>query len=283
MDDATSGAFQELPWPRVRELVTDALTAGHRAHLAHGFVEFDVSRPMTRIEEYKPLVPGGVSFTAYLVYCLGRALDEHKTLHAYRRGTKKLVVFDDVDVNTLLEKRKPDGSLVPVTYIVRAANRKSLAEVNHELRQASASDLYNDEGVRRRRKLMRLPRVVRAVLWRRMLRDPSRLKHEMGTAGLSNVGSFIAARPSWGVASSFLTCTLTIGGRYQRVYWTDGRAEPRATLSVTVTVNHDVVDGAPGARFAETFGRLLEGGAGLDDGFLAEATELSGAGHALAH
>lgn len=142
MDNATSGAqFRELPWPRVRELVTDALTAGHRAHLAHGFVEFDVSRPMARIEEYKPLVPGGVSFTAYLVYCLGRALDEHKTLHAYRRGRKKLVVFDEVDVNTLLEKRKPDGSLVPVTYIVRAANRKSLAEVNHELRQASASDL----------------------------------------------------------------------------------------------------------------------------------------------
>jgi hypothetical protein len=200
MDDATSGAFQELPWPRVRELV-----------------------------------PGGVSFTAYLVYCLGRALDEHKALHAYRHGRKKLVVFDDVDVNTLLEKRKPDGSLVPVTYIVRAANRKSLAEVNHELRQASASDLHNDEGVRRRRKLMRLPRVVRAALWWRMLRDPARLKREMGTAGLSDVGSLIAARPSWGVASSFLT------------------------------------------------GRLLEGGAGLGDGFLAEATELSGAGHALAH
>jgi hypothetical protein len=42
------------------------------------------------------------------------------------------------------------------------------------------------------------------------------------------------------------------------------------------------VDGAPAARFAETFGRLLEGGAGLDDGFLAEATELSGVLHALA-
>ena len=80
MHDAAGATFQELPWPRVRELVTDALTAGHRAHLAHGFVEFDVSRPMARIEEYKPLVPGGVSFTAYLVYCLGRALDEHKTL-----------------------------------------------------------------------------------------------------------------------------------------------------------------------------------------------------------
>src|SRR5215469_8883741 len=70
MPNAAGATFQELPWPRVRELVTDALTAGHRAHLAHGFVEFDVSLPMARIEEYKPLVPGGVSFTAYLVYCL---------------------------------------------------------------------------------------------------------------------------------------------------------------------------------------------------------------------
>jgi pyruvate/2-oxoglutarate dehydrogenase complex dihydrolipoamide acyltransferase (E2) component len=284
MDNATGAARRtELPWPRVRELVTDALTAGHRAHLAHGFAEFDVSRPLALIEEYKPLVPCGVSFTAYLAYCLGHALGEHTMLHAYRRGRKKLVVFDEVDVNTLLEKRKPDGSLVPVTYIVRGANRKSLAEVNHELRQAAASDLYNDPGVRRRRQLMRLPRIVRAALWRRMLRDPARLKREMGTAGLSNVGSFMSGRPSWGVASSFLTCTLTVGGRYQRVYWADGHAEPRTTLSVTITVDHDVVDGAPAARFAETLGQLLESGAGLDDGFLAEATRLSGVHYALGH
>jgi pyruvate/2-oxoglutarate dehydrogenase complex dihydrolipoamide acyltransferase (E2) component len=233
-----------------------------------------VSRPMDLIERYRPLVPDGLSFTAFLVYCLSHAVDEHKMLHAFRKGRRRLIVFDDVDVNTLLEKRKPDGSMVPVIYVVRAANRKSLAQINHEMRQAARTDLYDDEGVRRRRRILRLPRPVRRAIWWWMLRDPARVKREWGTVGLSNVGSFISPRPSWGISISFLTCALIVGGMFDKVHWIDGAAAPRKTLSVTITVDHDVVDGAPGARFGETLARLIEGAAGLDDEFLSETAAL---------
>jgi len=273
---------QEVPWPRIRELVTDALTTGHRAHLAHALAEVDVSRPMASLETYKAALPDGVSFTAFIVYCLGHAVAEHPMLHAYRKGRKKLVIFDDVDVNTLIEKRKPDGAMVPVPYIVRGANRKSLAAINDELRQAVRSDLFDDRGVRQRRRIMRLPRAARALLWWWTMRDPARLKQQWGTVAVSNIGSCMLPRPFWGMSSSFLTCTLTIGGRYERVAWIDGRPEPRQTLSVTVTVDHDIVDGAPAARFGQTLTRMLEDGAGLDDDFAAEAARLGGAQHAAA-
>ncbi len=278
----SNSSCQEVPWPRIRELVTDTLTAGHRAHLAHGLVEVDVSRALAGIGRYKSQLPDGVSFTAYIVYCLGQAVGAHTIMHAYRKGRRKLVIFDDVDVSALLEKRKPDGSLVPVPYIVRGANGKSLAQINHELRQAVNSDMRDDQGVRRRRRIMRLPRQARALLWWWMFRDPARLKQQWGTVAVSNVGSFMLPRPFWGMASSFLTCTLTIGGRYERVAWVNGRAEPRVTQSVTVTIDHDVVDGAPAARFAQTLIGLLEDGAGLDDAFAAEAARLSGLDHAVA-
>jgi hypothetical protein len=142
--------------------------------------------------------------------------------------------------------------------------------------------MYDDQGVRRRRRIMRLPRAARALLWWWMMRDPARLKQQWGTVGVSNVGSFMLPRPFWGMTSSFLTCTLTIGGRYERVRWIDGRPEPRVTQSVTVTIDHDVVDGAPAARFGQTLIRLLEDGAGLDDSFAAEAARLSGVRHAVA-
>ena len=64
--------------------------------------------------------------------------------------------------------------------------------------------------------------------------------------------------------------------------WIDGRPEPRITQSVTVTIDHDVVDGAPAARFGQTLTRLLEDGAGLDENFAAEAARLSVAAHAVA-
>jgi pyruvate/2-oxoglutarate dehydrogenase complex dihydrolipoamide acyltransferase (E2) component len=269
-------SFDEVAWPRIRELVVDALTLGHRAHMAHGLMEVDVTRAMELIGKYKSQVPGGVSFTAFLVYCLGQAVDRHKMVHAYRRGSRRLVVFDDVDVNTLLEKRKSDGSLVPVMYVVRGANRKGLAEINREMRDAVRDDLHDDAGVRRRRQILRLPRAVRRAVWWWLRRDPVRRKRQWGTVGLSNAGSFVGPRPSWGIPISFVTCALVIGGIFERVGWVDGRAQPRTVLAVTVTADHDIVDGAPGARFAATLAELIESAAGLDGGFLTQAT--AGAG-----
>ncbi|MFY1638167.1 2-oxo acid dehydrogenase subunit E2 [Solwaraspora sp. WMMB335] len=257
--------FEEVPWPRIRELVVDALTAGHRAHLAHGLLEIDVSRALALLQEDKARTPGATSFTAFLAYCLGQAVDRHKMLHAYRKGSGKLVIFDDVDVSTLLEKRKPDGSLVPVMYVVRGANRKTLTDINREMRDAVRDDLYDEPGVRRRRQILRLPRAARRVLWWWMRRDPVRRKRQWGTVGLSNAGSFIGQRPSWGIPISFVTCALIIGSVAERVCWVDGRPQPRKMLGVTVTVDHDIVDGAPGARFARTLAELIESAAGLAD------------------
>src|SRR5437870_4223644 len=84
---------------------------------------------------------------------------------------------------------------------------KSLAEINHEIRQASLSDLYHDAGVRRRRRIVRLPRVLRALLWWWTLRDPARIKQNCGTVGVSNVGAFAGPRPAWVFGPAFLTTT----------------------------------------------------------------------------
>ncbi len=267
--------FQEVPWPRIRELVVDSLSIGHRTHMAHGMMELDVSRPLALIEHYKPQLADGLSFTAYLTYCFAHAIDQHRMMHAYRKG-RKLILFEDVDVNTLLEKRKPDGSLIPVFYVVRGANHKSLAQINQEMRQASRSDLYDEKGVRQRRQILRLPSAMRQLIWWWMRRDPARLKQQWGTVGLSNVGSFISPRPSWGISITFLTCVMVVGGMFDKVYWINGGVEPRKTLSVTVTVNHDIVDGAPGARFGETLAQLIERAEALDDAFLHEALALEG-------
>jgi len=38
----------------------------------------------------------------------------------------------------------------------------------------------------------------------------------------------------------------------------------REVLSVTISVDHDIVDGAPAARFVAHFRQLMEDGAGLE-------------------
>jgi pyruvate/2-oxoglutarate dehydrogenase complex dihydrolipoamide acyltransferase (E2) component len=69
----------------------------------------------------------------------------------------------------------------------------------------------------------------------------------------------------WGLNFlSFHTLGLTVGGIAQKPGVIEGRIEIREYLSLTITFDHDIVDGAPAARFAQRFKELLESGYGLD-------------------
>ncbi len=249
-------AHRRLPWSPIRNLVVDFLVAARTVPTISGFVEADVTLAREKLTE-RSARGEPVSFTAYLAFCIGRALEKHPTLHGFRQG-QEVVVFDDVDVNTLLEKRKPDGSLIPVIYIVRGANRKSLVEIDQELKQAVSSDLRDDPGVKRRAKLLRLPSLARRALLAWSMRDPFTMKKQWGTVGLSNVGSSLSSRFAVGTSFSVLTLTVIAGSISTKVMWRDERATPRQVLGMTIMVDHNLVDGMPGARFAEELCRLLE-------------------------
>jgi pyruvate/2-oxoglutarate dehydrogenase complex dihydrolipoamide acyltransferase (E2) component len=55
-----------------------------------------------------------------------------------------------------------------------------------------------------------------------------------------------------------------VGGISCRPGFVDGDVEPREHLHVTATFDHDVVDGAPAARFLERLRELVEGAYGLE-------------------
>jgi pyruvate/2-oxoglutarate dehydrogenase complex dihydrolipoamide acyltransferase (E2) component len=50
---------------------------------------------------------------------------------------------------------------------------------------------------------------------------------------------------------------VVVGGASSRPLAVDGRVEIREVIDLTVTIDHTVVDGAPAARFAAEFRRLL--------------------------
>ena len=56
-----------------------------------------------------------------------------------------------------------------------------------------------------------------------------------------------------------------LGGIAQRAVCRDGVHDSRDLLAVTVIVNHDLVDGAPAARFVRRLQELVESADGLPD------------------
>ena len=57
---------------------------------------------------------------------------------------------------------------------------------------------------------------------------------------------------------------LIVGSTAWKPAIVEGRIEPREILNLTVVFDHDVIDGAPAARFTRRLVELIESGYGLD-------------------
>jgi len=123
-----------LPYTRARRAAHDAFLS-QRRHLIHGLIEVDVTAARAILLEYRQQSGESLSFTAFVIGCVAHAVEEQKSIQAYRRGRRHLIVFDDVDVTMLME-REVAGELRVVIHIVRAANTKSVLEIHQEVRAA---------------------------------------------------------------------------------------------------------------------------------------------------
>ena len=69
----------------------------------------------------------------------------------------------------------------------------------------------------------------------------------------------------WAVTMPNFTLTIAVGGISRKPgVWKD-EISIREFLDLTVSIDHDVVDGAPATRFVQSFRESLEGAHGLRD------------------
>jgi len=67
----------------------------------------------------------------------------------------------------------------------------------------------------------------------------------------------------WGIAFQLHTLSIVIGGITRRPVLFQGRLVERDWLQLTISVDHDVVDGAPTARFVRRLRELLTASDGI--------------------
>lgn len=257
--------FTVRPFPRSRRLVLDAMHAGSRKHMIHGLVEFDVTRPRELLRLHKERTGESISFTAFILHCVGAAVAEEPMIHACRDWRGRLVLFDDVDVNTIIEIEMEDQRF-PLAYVVRAVNRRGVRDIHDEIRRVQRDpNPARSSGPRTfdlMRWYLRLPGFARGLAYRILPLNPHWLKQVGGTIGVTAVGMF-GEGGGWGIPMPLYTLNLTLGGIAAKPGIVDGRIEPREFLHVTLSFDHDVVDGAPAARFANRLKELVESGHGL--------------------
>lgn len=225
--------------------------------MVHALLELDVTRAREIIRERGAATGERISFTAFIVASLARAIDADKRLHAYRDWRGRLVVFDDVDVVTLVES---ELDAVAIPHVVRAANRRTVREIHDEIRRIQREPTASAQ---RSGVLVRVsaltPGVMRRLFFRVLRKSPHWLKRSAGTTLVTSVGMF-GTGGGWAVGIVPLhTLGLTVGGVTRKPGLVDGRVEPRDYLALTASFDHDIVDGAPAARFAKRVRELIEG------------------------
>ncbi len=230
--------------------------------LIHGLLEADVTRARALLREHHARTGESLSFTAFVTACLARAVDEHKEVQAFRCGRRHLMIFDDVDVCTRIE-REFEGERLVLPWVHRAANRKTVRQLHDEIRAAQREDV--GPLVRR---FGLLPAVLeKPFVWAYVAIGqwrPRMLKATMGTVGITAVGMF-GRGMGWGIpAASPSALMVTVGGIGEKHVAVGGQLALREFLSVTVSVDHDLVDGAPAARFTQRLKELLENADCLD-------------------
>jgi pyruvate/2-oxoglutarate dehydrogenase complex dihydrolipoamide acyltransferase (E2) component len=253
--------YQVVPYPKLRRLLAVMLRALQRKPMMHFLLEVDVTRARQYIREHKANTGEALSFTAFLIACLGKAVDEHKAVQAYRQGSKHLVLFEDVDVETQIE-RDVAGHAQNITYIIRAANRKTFREIHHEIRAAQVEDVAKARvGSKALQWLLFLPTFLFRFLYG--MRGPHVLKKYGGTVGTAAVGMFEEGA-GWVIPIGHpQTLMMTVGGIGVKPGVVDGDIAIRDYLSLTISFDHEIIDGAPAARFTRRLKELIEGGYGL--------------------
>lgn len=222
----------------------------------HLVTEVDVSVPRRLIREHADRTGERLSLTAYVVACLARTVRDNPEFNALvSRG--RLVTLGDVTVGVLVE-RVIAGERVPEPMALHSADSLSVSELTAALRDAQHADDDRLGGLSGATWVRFIP----SALFKLMIRVASRsvrMAQRYGVITVTSVGMF-ARGATWMLPLSASTVALSVGGIVQRPIAEDHGVRNVEHLCLTVSFDHDIIDGAPAARFTSALTELIASG-----------------------
>jgi pyruvate/2-oxoglutarate dehydrogenase complex dihydrolipoamide acyltransferase (E2) component len=262
--------MNEIQYPSSRRFTFDVGRIGREKHHVKALLEVDVTEALSKIKQNRRSGKK-TSFTAWLIKVIADCVALHPPINGInRRRRNKVVVFNDVDISLVIEK-EVNGTRVPLPYVIRKADQKTLNQIYSEIESAK-SQIIEDEGdyVLGERhnpvgmKLFaNLPQWLRLALMRIFLfNNPQRLKDKMGTVMVTTAG-MVGHTRGWITPFSMHPLSLSFGSLNEQPAVYCREIQIREILHLTVLVDHDVIDGVPAAKFVDDLVRKLEKGFGL--------------------
>ncbi|HSA94545.1 MAG TPA: 2-oxo acid dehydrogenase subunit E2 [Acidobacteriota bacterium] len=260
------GPFAVKPFSANRRLISEVYDEFLKKHYMAGFFEVDVTLGRRLIADFEKRTGEKISFTGWFAKCVSEAVREFPDVNAFRWGRKKAVLFEDIDIIVMVERRLTD-KVIPVPYAVRRSQAKDLLTISREIRTAQTASVSEKEQLLDRSWKVRLfryvPGFVRRRVLARMTRNPFYVKRQGGLIIITAVGMFTNTRLWVGGFGGITTLSLTLGGIARRLVKQGEEIVEREFLQVTAYLDHDIVDGGPATRLQARIVQLIETGHGL--------------------
>ena len=129
--------FHSVPASRIATF--DVYSVGMLRHHVSALLEFDVTDSRMKL---KALKRNGskVSFNAWIIKVIGKALEKHPDASSFLYNKKKLISFDDINISIVVEKES-GGRKVPIPLVIERANEKSIPAITQEIENAGKKDI----------------------------------------------------------------------------------------------------------------------------------------------
>lgn len=263
--DDVLGHYKVEDFSRSRVIIRDYLEiANTHGHYVYGLLEVDVTAAKEKLAQYSTKHQTKLSFTGWLMACIAKCASQHSAVHSMLSSKHHVVFFEDVDISITVEKRI-NGKVAPMPLVVRKVNQKGLKEITEEIRKAQNENLdragvMGDEKADNLTKIYPyIPKWLRKWVYRRMLKDPFKVKRLMGSVVLTSVGMF-GKVSGWPITKLTHPLGFAVGSVMPKPRLIGEKLENREILNLTVAFDHFVVDGGPAARFINDLVSVMEKG-----------------------
>jgi len=232
-------------------------------HHVAGLIEVDVTVARNKIAALKR-GPAQVSFTSWLIKCIGDISQKYPLLHGVKGGKRKIITFQNVDISIIIEK-EINSVFVPLPYIIHEVNRKSISEIYNEINNVKKQSIRNESDYvlgRGYNKLLMnfyylLPGFIRRLFWKIIISSPSLVKNMLGTVVFTSVG-MVSTIKGWIIPRSVNPLCIAVSSINSKPGVINNRIMIREYLPITILIDHDVIDGAPAVRILNELVKAIE-------------------------
>lgn len=228
VQESAPAPFESIPMSGMRRAIASRLqTSKQQSPHFRLNVDLDLERLLALRQDINREVPGvKISVNDLLVKACALALVAVPDVNIqFDEATQSILRFADADISVAVAL--PAGLITP---IVRSANRKSISDISNEIHslvtRAKAGTLKPEE-------------------------------FQGGTFSVSNLG-MLGVRQFDAIINPPQSAILAIGAGELRAVVRDGQIVARHQMTVSLSCDHRVIDGAAGAAFLRELKRLIE-------------------------